>query len=155
MPDWLTVELWRGQGLGSGLQASLTPWSQTPWSALTGWIQGKGRVLSHWLRARQAHPKLSSYIFMILSAFSWTCKLIGPASGGAGTEWELDDCDINPFFSVSCPWFARIAKCISAGCKIYLSTEKLHNYLPWQEFLTLWCITHFSSPNTSQCLMRE
>ena len=41
--------------------------------------------------------------FMILSAFAWTCNLVGPASGGAGTVWTLDDCDISPFFSVSCP----------------------------------------------------
>ena len=64
---------------------------------------------------------------MTLSAFSWTCKLIGPASGGAGTVWSLDDCDINPFFSVSCPWlhlskwqhlFVKMAKRVLTSCKI-------------------------------------
>ena len=48
--------------------------------------------------------KIPTVAFLVnTSAFSWTCKLVGPASGGAGTVWTLDDCDINPFFSVSCP----------------------------------------------------
>ena len=37
------------------------------------------------------------------SSFAWTCDMDGPESGGQGTLWTLSNCDINPFFSVSCP----------------------------------------------------
>ena len=49
-------------------------------------------------------PKLSQGIcvdWQSVSAFAWYCNLDGPASGGSGTVWTLNGCDI--FFSTSCP----------------------------------------------------
>jgi len=78
----------------AALNARLTDGGTLTWSGSGDWTPGS---------ISPSHDPMICVDWMDPSAFSWTCKLVGPASGGAGTVWTLDDCDINPFFSVSCP----------------------------------------------------
>jgi len=79
----------------AALNARLTDGGTVTWTGTGDWSPGA-------ISSLLTDPMIC-VDWMDPSAFSWTCKLIGPASGGAGTVWTLDDCDINPFFSVSCP----------------------------------------------------